>query len=151
MNVRCDGCGAQDIAGTRWKCQGCSNFDFCDTCFSTDTLHRRAHIFSCIDQPLEHYQSVQLRHGKTRKISSDHLDFDHVIYLFNCILQAGPRATTKSKFASIKKITGFIPDFLTRMVKGLVSIQRVEIKAEHVLSQFHTIENGDYWAAPVLK
>jgi hypothetical protein len=154
--VVCDGCGEHPIKGMRWKCNACSDFDFCDKCFKSDRdQHRSRHFFACIEKPIHQYQ-LQMPHLQQPfggGANLDHLDFDHTIYLFNCIMQAGPRTMTENKFAKCQTLTGFVPDFLRRVLgpKNLVCIQRIEIKAKDFLYQVHNIQNGDYHATRVLK
>ncbi|MBX9636002.1 MAG: hypothetical protein K2Q45_00435 [Nitrosomonas sp.] len=157
--VRCDGCGAFPIEGPRWKCQTCADFDFCDQCFRNDKeRHRSRHFFSLLEKDMQSYDTrTQFSHasyfeGFEGPRVGAHMDFDHTIYLFNCMLQAGPRAVTKSKFAKIEKITGFMPEFLRNVLQAsmLLCVQRVEIKGDRA-SQYHDIQNGDYLAAPVQK
>ena len=31
--VMCNGCGANPLPGTRWKCTACQNFNLCDACY----------------------------------------------------------------------------------------------------------------------
>ena len=145
--VRCDSCDEYPIQGLRWKCQTCPDFDFCDDCFKQDKQqHRSRHFFACIERPLQQYNLLN------QFPKNDHLDFDHTIYLFNCVLQAGPRAVTKSKFASLDKLTRLMPAFLRRFmgVANILSLQRVEIKADHIFNM-HQIRNDDYYAAAVLQ
>lgn len=154
--VSCDGCCEYPVRGLRWKCQTCPDFDFCNECFKSDRdQHRSRHFFACIEKPIHRYQlqmsNQQPFGGGGAKL--DHLDFDHTIYLFNCIMQAGPRTMTKNKFSKLLTLTGFVPEFLRRVLgpKNLLCIQRIEIKANDFLSQVHDIQNDDYHATPVLK
>ncbi len=47
--VSCDGCLANPIAGPRFKCKVCDNFDFCERCFCSRAGHR--HSFNLIAEP----------------------------------------------------------------------------------------------------
>ena len=48
-DAACDGCRSVLIVGRRWKCTGCSDFDFCDAChlqfLAGVVLHQRGHVF----------------------------------------------------------------------------------------------------------
>jgi len=48
--VQCDGCGKCPIVGFRYKCQTCSDFDFCSNCFRKGE-HNENHTFTQIDPP----------------------------------------------------------------------------------------------------
>ncbi len=39
-SVSCDGCLITPIAGSRFKCKACENFDFCERCFYSRRSHR---------------------------------------------------------------------------------------------------------------
>lgn len=158
--VTCDGCRAHPIEGPRWKCQTCPDFDFCDECFRNDKeRHRSKHFFALFEKRIQAYEVVPRSSNFSSSFGGggpqvgSHLDFHHTIYLFNCTLQAGPRSVTKSKFAKIGKLTGFVPEFLRHFLgsSALLSVQRIEIKGEDVIPQLHDIHNGDYLAAPVQK
>jgi len=43
-NVHCDGCEADPIVGTRWKCEDCSNFDLCQTCYAEFLESGKHHV-----------------------------------------------------------------------------------------------------------
>lgn len=50
--VICDGCGANPISGTRYKCYECPDFDLCEKCQFDDTLdHDESHPFIKIEKP----------------------------------------------------------------------------------------------------
>ncbi|XP_046381864.2 E3 ubiquitin-protein ligase mind-bomb-like [Haliotis rufescens] len=40
----CDGCGEDNIAGMRWKCSQCTDFDLCTLCYNTER-HATDHAF----------------------------------------------------------------------------------------------------------
>ena len=166
QGVRCDGCLEDNITGTRWKCQGCPDFDFCDGCFQRDTMHRRKHMFTMMDQPVDRYETDQrnLDFGfhtfennsswslpKQRRGRHDHLDFDHTLYLFNSLLLASPFLVTDSRHAERPSLTTVNLRFLSRFFPNLHCAQRVEIKAEDAHGLGHRIVNGDYYAAHVEK
>lgn len=41
--VKCDGCNATPIIGDRYKCTGCTDFDFCGRCHSNPDV-RKWHV-----------------------------------------------------------------------------------------------------------
>lgn len=43
-NIICDGCSKAGIAGIRFRCAQCSNYDLCATCYGSD-LHDLDHSF----------------------------------------------------------------------------------------------------------
>ena len=47
--VTCNGCGLGPIAGSRFKCKQCNDFDFCERCFHTKRSHK--HTFNRIAEP----------------------------------------------------------------------------------------------------
>ena len=49
LHVMCDGCRKDPIAGMRWHCLTCPNFDLCTTCYMTDK-HDLEHRFERIDK-----------------------------------------------------------------------------------------------------
>lgn len=161
--VWCDGCKRTPIEGTRWKCQGCPDFDFCNTCFMEDKTHKRRHMFTMMDQPNDAYEQHAaavsgwstsavgqswLRQGSAS--SKDHLDFDHTLYMFNCILLASSFITTDLRTAEKPHLHVQL-GFLSKLFPVLRCAQRVEIKAEDAYGPSFHIENGDYFAAHVEK
>jgi len=43
----CDGCNTTPIVGSRWNCNNCKDFDFCDPCFQTKKVnHDAKHTFT---------------------------------------------------------------------------------------------------------
>ena len=48
-NVTCDSCGLNPLAGPRFKCKTCDNFDFCENCFYNKNNHK--HSFNRIAEP----------------------------------------------------------------------------------------------------
>lgn len=50
--VRCDGCDEHNIAGTRFICQECPNYDLCETCYNIG-VHDKTHRFASMAQPGE--------------------------------------------------------------------------------------------------
>ncbi|CAH3156860.1 unnamed protein product, partial [Porites lobata] len=46
--VTCDGCKQSPLAGTRWKCADCPNYDLCSPCFMND-VHNMHHSFLRFD------------------------------------------------------------------------------------------------------
>ena len=46
-DIACDSCGVQPVAGNRFTCQDCDDFDLCHACYSTST-HKRSHAFALI-------------------------------------------------------------------------------------------------------
>jgi len=53
-NVTCDGCGAEGIVGTRYKCTVCPDYDLCENC---EPEHDRSHPTIKINEPLGQMQS----------------------------------------------------------------------------------------------
>lgn len=49
-NIICDGCSKAGIAGIRFRCSQCSNFDLCAMCYGND-IHD-------LDHPFIRYQSI---------------------------------------------------------------------------------------------
>lgn len=50
--VTCDHCGACPIAGPRWKCTTCPDYDLCGNCFTQKTsIHGSDHDFQCVLEP----------------------------------------------------------------------------------------------------
>lgn len=50
--VTCDHCQTAPIAGPRWKCTTCPNYDLCGNCFAQKTeIHASDHDFQCILDP----------------------------------------------------------------------------------------------------
>jgi len=51
--VVCDGCQKGPIIGNRYKCNGCEDFDFCQTCYETkiSTHFNKEHSFTLIERP----------------------------------------------------------------------------------------------------
>ena len=47
--VTCDGCGMRPIIGNRYKCKGCGNFDFCETCYEKNKV-THGHEFELIEK-----------------------------------------------------------------------------------------------------
>ncbi|XP_073251415.1 E3 ubiquitin-protein ligase MIB2-like isoform X2 [Porites lutea] len=47
-SVKCDGCKQSPLAGTRWKCADCPNYDLCSPCFMND-VHNMHHSFLRFD------------------------------------------------------------------------------------------------------
>lgn len=43
-NIICDGCKKHGIAGIRWKCETCVNYDLCSQCYMGDK-HDLFHVF----------------------------------------------------------------------------------------------------------
>lgn len=43
-NIICDGCSKAGIAGIRFRCAQCTNFDLCATCYGSD-IHDLDHPF----------------------------------------------------------------------------------------------------------
>jgi len=53
INVRCDNCGASPIAGVRFKCANCADYDLCETCEANNSHgHAADHVFLKIKIPL---------------------------------------------------------------------------------------------------
>ncbi|KNC55424.1 uncharacterized protein AMSG_11086 [Thecamonas trahens ATCC 50062] len=56
-NVRCDGCRITDLAGTRYKCRECADFDLCEACHAkgagveSGSEHTSEHTFTAIPLP----------------------------------------------------------------------------------------------------
>ena len=48
-HVTCDGCKQAPLAGIRYKCANCPNYDLCSTCFGND-VHDMQHEFFRFDQ-----------------------------------------------------------------------------------------------------
>ena len=48
-NIACIGCNLNPIAGPRFKCKTCENFDFCENCFYNKNNHK--HSFNRIAEP----------------------------------------------------------------------------------------------------
>ena len=46
----CDGCREHPLAGTRWKCVDCPNYDLCSPCYMSD-VHDKTHTFHRFDDP----------------------------------------------------------------------------------------------------
>lgn len=43
-NIVCDGCSKAGIAGIRFRCAQCTNYDLCATCYGSD-IHDLEHPF----------------------------------------------------------------------------------------------------------
>lgn len=43
-NIICDGCKKHGIAGMRWKCARCYDYDLCTHCYMSDK-HDLVHVF----------------------------------------------------------------------------------------------------------
>ena len=47
----CDGCGMKPIVGKRYKCKGCHNFDYCETCYEKNkNIHK--HEFQVVEKSI---------------------------------------------------------------------------------------------------
>jgi len=63
QGVTCDGCGVSPIAGPRFKCRSCRNFDFCLQC-RHERAHDPTHPFEQIETPQPHvYYHGGARYG----------------------------------------------------------------------------------------
>lgn len=49
-NIICDGCSKAGIAGIRFRCAQCTNYDLCATCYGSD-IHD-------LDHPFVRYQTT---------------------------------------------------------------------------------------------
>ena len=61
--IFCDGCKANPIIGTRWKCLKCSDYDLCEACHSKDAHEHKD--FLPIEDPDDYkalYSTVSHRH-----------------------------------------------------------------------------------------
>lgn len=47
-NIICDGCKKHGIAGLRYKCVRCYDFDLCGLCYHSDS-HNLNHVFQRFD------------------------------------------------------------------------------------------------------
>lgn len=47
-NISCNSCGKHGIAGIRWKCTSCPNYDLCSNCYMSDK-HDLNHSFTRFD------------------------------------------------------------------------------------------------------
>ena len=54
--ISCDGCKMNPIRGNRYKCKGCKDFDFCESCYQKNK-ESHGHEFTKIEKP-----------GNTRRI-----------------------------------------------------------------------------------
>ena len=50
FRVSCDGCKMNPIRGNRYKCKGCENFDFCESCYQKNK-ESHGHEFNKIEKP----------------------------------------------------------------------------------------------------
>lgn len=131
--VRCDKCNMNPIEGIRWKCMTCPNFDLCNICFVCDTEHRKKHFFA------------QLEYSKYSEHNNHSLDFDHTLYLINCVLLSSALNYSELRFAERRLLNQ--NTFLGTYFPVLNLIQRIEVK-----NQFNIqYENSDYYAMPILK
>ena len=55
-NVTCDGCGASPIAGVRFKCMVCPDYDLCERCEAA-ALHDVSHPLLVVKSPLVQTQA----------------------------------------------------------------------------------------------
>ncbi|KAK7791090.1 hypothetical protein R5R35_000511 [Gryllus longicercus] len=60
-NIICDGCKKHGIAGMRWKCTRCYDYDLCTTCYMSDK-HNVDHIF----QRFETANSIGIEMGSRK-------------------------------------------------------------------------------------
>ena len=52
FHVQCDGCKMNPLRGNRYKCKGCPDFDFCESCYQKNNeSHAHAHEFKLIEKP----------------------------------------------------------------------------------------------------
>jgi len=49
--IACDGCNISPITGVRFKCNGCEDFDFCQTCYEK-SQHDKSHEFMAVNDPI---------------------------------------------------------------------------------------------------
>lgn len=53
LGVECDACGAAPIAGKRFKCNDCADYDLCEKCHvHAAVVHFTGHTFTTIDKPM---------------------------------------------------------------------------------------------------
>lgn len=149
-DVKCDGCGVTPIHGIRYKCAKCDNFDYCSTCYTTNKDgHKDAHYFIQMEKPVQHYSNMAF--GQS---SQDHLDFDHSIYLINCVLLSSEFTVTDIDTADLSLIQrNHTSTCLHYYYPRLNSIQKVTIKNDEARfgRASKRIENGDYYAYPIWK
>ena len=50
FNYSCDGCKMNPIRGNRYKCKGCQDFDFCESCYQKNK-ESHGHEFTKIEKP----------------------------------------------------------------------------------------------------
>ena len=52
FHVQCDGCKMNPLRGNRYKCKGCPDFDFCESCYQKNNeSHAHSHEFKLIEKP----------------------------------------------------------------------------------------------------
>jgi len=52
--VVCDGCGG-NVAGIRYKCSSCPDYDLCQTCEAKGGIHDASHVFLKIAKPVQNF------------------------------------------------------------------------------------------------
>jgi hypothetical protein len=60
QGVVCDGCGG-GIAGIRYKCSSCPDYDLCQTCEAKGGIHDAAHVFLKIAKPVQYGRGCPYR------------------------------------------------------------------------------------------
>lgn len=150
----CDGCGAQDFSGTRWRCANCPNdpgFDLCDSCHGKRTLHDPTHCFLEITKPLtSRYQEIlrtqapllagTLYDKPSRHTRGTMAEFDHHIYLINAVSMDIVEAD-RMKYSTVRN-----GNYIQWNRLGVSSFQ---VRSVQKLSVHGHYENKDFAAAPI--
>ena len=78
QGVTCDGCGVYPIAGCRYKCAICPNFDFCENC-EKKLAKEHSHPMVQIPDPNMKLYSIQcaLKEEYKMKNDNEHIDIIH--------------------------------------------------------------------------
>ena len=88
----CDGCRMRPIRGNRYKCKGCKDFDFCESCYQTKK-ESHGHEFTKIEKPVNtkrpgHTNTKYCQRGIVhRDIRCDGCGLDPLVgYRFMCTI-----------------------------------------------------------------
>lgn len=152
QNITCDHCKSTPIAGIRWKCFVCPDYDLCDNCYIHNrNTHFVEHPFLSITHPV---QAPPPKHGpydpfevKTSgfvlydsfKKASSGDSFDHTIYLVNSMLLASPSSYTDQVITTPHR---FKKDALNQLnIPPVVCLCKIDINGDY--------PNRDYIAAEI--
>lgn len=145
-NITCDKCRVSPIAGDRYKCMNCPDYDQCSRCHGHQNDHDKTHIFAHLPRP----GATGLWQGTLLpgpvyppKAPTDRLTakarFNHTIYIFDAVLRHSHQDFTDMHSNQITRHITWPVETLGPFRSAL----KVEIQGKFANKDYHGVTFAD--------